>query len=95
MADQSLGREQDLCHQPVMTEEVVELLVRKSTRLVVDCTVGSGGHAAVILEMSPEQCVLYGIDLDDQALRIARKRLSRFGKRVILKRMNHKDKKIS
>jgi 16S rRNA (cytosine1402-N4)-methyltransferase len=91
MKDRSPGREQDICHLPVMEEEVGKLLVRESTRLILDCTVGSGGHAAVMLEASPEQCVLYGIDLDDQALRLARRRLSRFGRKVILKRMNFKD----
>ena len=88
MTQQSLGREQDACHLPVMTDEVRDLLVRDSTRLVLDCTVGSGGHAAAILEASPDQCVLYGIDLDDQALRLAGKTLSRFGRRVVLKRMS-------
>ena len=78
----------DVWHDPVMAEEITELLVNRSTRLVLDCTVGAGGHAARLLDAAPQQSVLYGIDLDRDALRLAGERLSRFGERVVLKRMN-------
>ncbi len=78
----------DVWHEPVMAEEIAGLLVNRSTRLVVDCTVGAGGHAARLLDAAPQQSVLYGLDLDRDALRLAGERLSRFGERVVLKRMN-------
>ncbi len=78
----------DVWHEPVMAEEITDLLVNRSTRLVLDCTVGAGGHAARLLDAAPQQSVLYGIDLDRDALRLAGERLSRFGERVVLKRMN-------
>jgi 16S rRNA (cytosine1402-N4)-methyltransferase len=85
------GETQGFLHVPVMVEEVRRFLVSESTHLVMDCTVGCGGHAASILGSAPGDCVLYGLDLDDQALLHAGKRLAGFGKRVNLKRMNFKD----
>ncbi len=43
--------------------------------IYVDATVGLGGHAEGILQQSHE-CILIGIDRDEQALEIARQRLS-------------------
>jgi 16S rRNA (cytosine1402-N4)-methyltransferase len=50
----------------------------------VDCTVGAGGHSAGILEASSPDGLLLGLDLDPQALAIARDRLAPFGKRARL-----------
>jgi 16S rRNA (cytosine1402-N4)-methyltransferase len=88
MTSESSVEGHDVWHEPVMAEEIAGLLVNRSTRLVVDCTVGAGGHAARLLDAAPQQSVLYGLDLDRDALRLAGERLSRFGERVVLKRMN-------
>jgi 16S rRNA (cytosine1402-N4)-methyltransferase len=50
----------------------------------VDATVGLGGHAAGILEQSSPNGQLLGLDLDTQALAIARTRLASFGPRAVL-----------
>ena len=63
-----------------MTAEVVELLAGRGT--VVDMTVGSGGHAAALLEAGVSRLV--GVDRDPEALALARERLSAFGDRVRL-----------
>ena len=78
---------------PVMAEEVRDYLITQSTRLIVDCTVGTGGHAETLLKASPSDSTLIGIDLDRDALAIVRERLSRFGERVVLKQMNFRDLK--
>jgi 16S rRNA (cytosine1402-N4)-methyltransferase len=78
---------------PVMVNEVQHYLITRSTRVIVDCTVGTGGHAETLLEASPRDCILIGIDLDSDALAIARERLLQFGERVVLKQMNFKDLK--
>jgi 16S rRNA (cytosine1402-N4)-methyltransferase len=67
-------------HEPVMTAEVVELLGDRRT--VVDMTVGSGGHAAALLEAGVSRLV--GVDRDPEALALAGGRLSAFGERVRL-----------
>ena len=63
-----------------MTAEVIELLAGRGT--VVDMTVGSGGHAAALLEAGVSRLV--GVDRDPEALALARERLSAFGDRVRL-----------
>jgi len=63
-----------------MTAEVIELLAGRRT--VVDMTVGSGGHAAALLEAGVSRLV--GVDRDPEALALTRERLSVFGDRVRL-----------
>jgi 16S rRNA (cytosine1402-N4)-methyltransferase len=74
-----------------MAEEVQRYLVTTSTKVIVDCTVGTGGHAEKLLEASSPSSMLIGMDLDDDALVIAGERLSRFGDRVMLRKMNFRD----
>ena len=74
----------DQLHIPVLLEESFELLAPALDgpgSLIVDCTLGLGGHAEAFLERLP-QSRLIGIDRDPQALELSRKRLQRFGQRV-------------
>ncbi len=68
-------------HEPVMVDEVLRFLEPGPGKLIVDATVGTGGHAEAILERGAE---LVGIDRDPYALEVARERLSRFGERCCL-----------
>lgn len=68
-------------HLPVMGREVVELLLPVPPGLIVDGTVGGGGHAALLLEARPDIRVL-GIDRDAEAVAAARTSLARFGGRA-------------
>lgn len=70
-------------HVPVMVDEVVQYLLHDNTRLVVDGTVGFGGHAEAILGARPG-LALIGVDRDPVAIAAARERLSPFGDRVRL-----------
>ncbi|HVN75373.1 MAG TPA: 16S rRNA (cytosine(1402)-N(4))-methyltransferase RsmH [Thermoanaerobaculaceae bacterium] len=70
-------------HQPVLLEQVLEALAPPPCGLVVDATVGLGGHAAALLGRFPSVRVL-GLDLDPEALAAAREKLARFGERVSL-----------
>jgi 16S rRNA (cytosine1402-N4)-methyltransferase len=67
-------------HRPVLLRETIELLAAERGGLFVDCTVGLGGHSEAILQASPDSEVL-GIDRDDEALELARKRLAQYGSR--------------
>ncbi len=71
-------------HVPVMLERVVALLepaVRHPGAVMVDATVGLGGHAEAVLDRCPQLRVI-GLDRDPEALRRAQDRLARFGSRV-------------
>jgi 16S rRNA (cytosine1402-N4)-methyltransferase len=63
-----------------MTAEVIELLGGRT--VVVDMTVGAGGHAAALLEAGVERVV--GVDRDREALSAAGERLAGYGTRVRL-----------
>ncbi len=75
-----------MAHVPVMRERVVALLVPALTApgaLVVDCTLGLGGHAAALLAAAPG-AHLVGVDRDPDALARSRARLAAFADRVTL-----------
>lgn len=72
-------------HVPVLVDETVELLALERGGLVVDCTVGLGGHAEALLEAGSDIRLL-GIDRDPEAIALARDRLARFESRVDLQR---------
>jgi 16S rRNA (cytosine1402-N4)-methyltransferase len=71
-------------HVPVMLERTIEILgesVKAAGAILVDCTLGLGGHTEAFLEKFPELTVV-GIDRDQNAINLASKRLERFGSRV-------------
>ena len=67
-------------HQPVLVNEVVENLLTEQSEIILDATVGAGGHAEAILTKFKGK--LIGIDRDQSALQIAERRLVRFKNRV-------------
>jgi 16S rRNA (cytosine1402-N4)-methyltransferase len=70
-------------HLPVLTDRVVELLTPAGPGLLVDATVGLGGHAEALLRAEPE-FQLVGLDRDPQALARAGEILQPFSDRVQL-----------
>jgi len=69
-------------HQPVLLDEALEWLALRPGAVVVDGTVGGGGHAAGILERTAPGGRLIAFDLDPEALAAARERLAPYGARV-------------
>src|SRR4030066_348756 len=78
-------------HVPVLLMEAVELLNCKSSGIYIDCTIGAGGHAERILELTSPDGKVVGIDQDEEILKIAGERLKRFGERVRLMHGNFSD----
>jgi len=76
-------------HIPVLYQDIIHALQPKSGGLYVDCTLGGGGHAQGILEASRPDGKLLGLDLDPQAIAIARKRLASFGERARIERASY------
>ena len=71
----------EFVHRPVMGQEVVELLAPVPPGLVVDATVGGGGHARLLLDARPDLHLL-GIDRDPDAVTAATSSLGAYGDRV-------------
>ena len=73
-------------HTPVLLERCIELMapaLQHDGAIVVDATLGMGGHSEALLEQFPN-IRLIGLDRDTDALRIAGERLARFADRVTL-----------
>lgn len=65
-------------HRPVMLEEAISSLNLKPGHLVLDATVGGGGHSGEILRKILPGGRLIGLDADEEALRIASENLKEF-----------------
>src|SRR4051812_48755301 len=63
-------------HRPVLLAETVEALRPVNGKLVVDATLGGGGHTEALLESG---AVVIGLDQDPEAIAYATARLKRFG----------------
>ncbi len=81
-ASLSVGMTDEIFHQPVLKQEVLEHLLVRQEGLWVDATVGEGGHALAILEASTG-CRVLGIDRDPRGLSRAARRLQSYGRRFI------------
>jgi len=79
-----LPMSQDFAHLPVMVDEVVDLLAPVPAGVVIDATVGGGGHAAAVLSAHAHLAVL-GLDQDTVAVEAATARLAGFGARAVVR----------
>ena len=71
-------------HIPVMTSEVLEFLNLKKDGVYIDGTIGAGGHTNEILSNLSSKAKVIGLDRDNDALEIAKKRLIHFKKQISL-----------
>jgi 16S rRNA (cytosine1402-N4)-methyltransferase len=84
-------------HVPVLAEPVLAgfaeldgLLDQHSKAVLIDCTLGGGGHSALLLEAHP-RLRLIGLDQDPTARAAAAERLAPFGDRVQIVATNFAD----
>ncbi len=80
----------EAAHKPVLTAEVVASLAAAKPQVLLDATVGLGGHAEALLDALPA-ARLVGIDLDESNLAVAKRRLERFAPRFRLFQANFAD----
>ncbi|MDR4505358.1 MAG: 16S rRNA (cytosine(1402)-N(4))-methyltransferase RsmH [Candidatus Scalindua sp.] len=67
--------EERLPHIPVMLDEVMSFLKPGKGDIIVDTTIGAGGHGREILTCIGDEGLLIGIDKDAEILKIARPHL--------------------
>ena len=79
------GTAPQFAHRPVLVDLVVELFAPVPPGVVVDATLGGGGHAEALLDAHPHLS-LVGLDQDPDAIAAASARLARFGDRVAVRR---------
>jgi 16S rRNA (cytosine1402-N4)-methyltransferase len=63
-------------HVPVLTAEVLAFLAPQPGQILVDATVGAGGHARLLAERLGPAGHLIGLDRDETMLALARARLA-------------------
>ena len=68
-------------HIPVMQVEILKYFKSCSNGLIIDCTLGLGGHSEALLSTYPGINIL-GIDLDENALEFSEKKLDKYKKRI-------------
>src|SRR5436309_12691891 len=66
-------------HRPVLTSETIELLAPRPGSVVIDATVGGGGHSEAILRAGAD---VVALDQDPDAIEHAREQLAHCGNRV-------------
>jgi len=71
-------------HTTVLLHEVVEWLRPKPGGRYMDGTLGMGGHSLALLQAAGDKAELLGLDRDEEALTLARKRLVDFEDRIHL-----------
>ena len=80
----------EFVHESVLAREVVEALRPEPGKLLLDGTLGGGGHALLLLERGAS---VIGVDKDPRALAAARARLARFGEAFRAVRSDFRDAK--
>ncbi|WP_290503342.1 16S rRNA (cytosine(1402)-N(4))-methyltransferase RsmH [Akkermansia sp.] len=75
-------------HVTVLLHETVDMLAAGPGKLIVDCTLGGGGHTEFLLEQG---ATVWGIDRDPDARRAATLKLARFGSRFKVLAGNFQD----
>ena len=79
-------------HEPVLVEQVLQYLDPRPGQVILDGTVGLGGHAAALLPHIVPGGRYLGLDLDDRMLAVARERLGQVGGvEVTLEQANYTD----
>ena len=76
---------QNIPHIPVLYREVIAAFENIESGIIIDCTMGYGGHSSMILEANPN-IKLIAIDQDQTAIEFSSERLAKFGDRVSIRK---------
>ncbi len=76
---------QDIPHIPVLYKQVIDTFKDIESGVIIDCTMGYGGHSSMILEANPN-IKLIAIDQDQTAIEFSKERLAAFGERVSIRK---------
>jgi 16S rRNA (cytosine1402-N4)-methyltransferase len=76
---------QNIPHIPVLYREVIDTFKDIEKGIIIDCTMGYGGHSSMILDANPN-IELIAIDQDQTAIDFSTKRLEKYGDRVSIRK---------
>lgn len=72
-------------HTPVLYREVLDVFGDIKNGVIIDCTMGYGGHSSMILEAN-QHVKLIAIDQDQTAIDFSTQRLQKYGDRAVIKK---------
>ena len=95
MKEEPISSSSNFNHVPVMGKEIIQSLKELPSELtkqglIIDATIGGGGHSAQILENFPGIKII-GLDQDPMAIKAASKKLIKFGTRIEIISTNFAD----
>ena len=70
-------------HIPVLSAEVLAYLNPQPGEIFLDCTLGLGGHTALLAKALGSNGTIIGIDQDETAMSIAKAKLSEYPGRMV------------
>ena len=76
---------QNIPHVPVLYREVIEAFSDIEDGIIIDCTMGYGGHSSMLLDANPN-ISLIAIDQDQTAIDFSTERLAKYGDRVEIRK---------
>ena len=80
--------ETDVEHIPVLADVLAEQIILPLDGVMVDATIGQGGHSCLFGQSLSENGILTGLDVDEKAITKAKERLQGLRCKVIVKRFN-------
>ncbi|MDA1093910.1 MAG: 16S rRNA (cytosine(1402)-N(4))-methyltransferase RsmH [Acidobacteria bacterium] len=78
-----------ILHEPVLPAETIEQLAPAGRPLVIDCTVGTGGHTEALCQAGAIRVL--GLDRDAEVLELARQRLAPWHDRIELVHSDYRE----
>jgi len=79
-------------HVPVLAQEIVEHVATiAKDAIVVDATLGYGGHSSILAGLLGEDGMLIGFDVDRECIKVAKEKLKDARCKVVIKNTNFAD----
>lgn len=77
-------------HVPVLLSEVLDSFKSIESGVIIDCTLGYGGHSQAILDANPKVKII-ACDRDDAAISFCRSRFANYSERIDIRKNNFSD----
>ncbi len=77
-----MKKEKHLSHIPVLKEKLIEILEPQQGQIIVDCTVGAGGHSKAIMKHTNGNAKIIALDIDSQTIDIAKENLKEYSDNI-------------
>lgn len=67
-----------ITHKPVLTNQVIHYINPEPGAVIIDATLGLGGHTKELMNFTAGKCTIYGVEVDDRNLNRAKEVLREY-----------------